>query len=128
VGLLAEASGRCVVVRPRRDADAARNFSKSQKFTGSCAPARDSSRKKIIFRGTNDLLLVLGNYKVSLSGLDLFRRSFSGGMFSSVKLDIRSRLFGLSGTRILSWGAGFGESGGGESTTQVGSGRKSSGC
>lgn len=47
-------------------------------------------------------------------------------MFSSVRSDIRSRLFGLWGPGKLSCG-NIGELGGGESATWGGSGRKSSG-
>ena len=85
-----------------------------------------SSQKKFFFENKTNWIQVRAIYKVSLSGLDLFRRSWSGRMFS-VRSDIRSHLFRLLGPGKLFCGTDLGESGGEESTTGGGSGRKSSG-
>jgi len=131
VGLFSEALGRCVIVRPH-DIDQSWhpiNFSKFQKFTRyTHSWLYQFHSEKIWFSEVHiiDYCTSLTNYKVSFLGLNLFRRSFLGRMFSSLKSDIRSRLFGLWGTWKLFWGAILGESGVGGSTEWIWGGRKRS--
>jgi hypothetical protein len=107
-GLFPEASGRCVVLRPREIDQSQRRtkFYKSQKFACTCARAAHSwpyqfHSEKRDFKRYRRLTTVLANYKVSLSGLDLFRHSFLGRIFSRPSYNAGSNWPGLCPPRRI---------------------------